>query len=111
MIDATNVHEYIADFPVVEVKPGVFRKVVKTLMYGVIYLHPDDPRFGCDEDRNFYSFRCPRGHTTKGNRVAAVNYGKPKLIKGTKDKKDVYWITIETHKKVRKEKFISEIIG
>lgn len=110
MIAASQVTDYIKSFKEEVVSTGVKRKVVRTLNYGKIYLHPSDPRFGCDEERVLYSFRRPMGYNSKGNRTAGVDYGKPKELKGHSDKKGVYWISIETYKKVKKESFINEIL-
>ena len=87
MIDASLVYEYVLDFPEEILAEGVTRKYVNTLLYGRIFLHPSDPRFGCDSKRNLYSFRCPRGYSKSGTRVAAVHYGKPRPLNGHRDKK------------------------
>ncbi len=110
MIAASKVNDHIKSFNDEDIGNGTKRKVVKTLNHGKIYLHPTDPRFGCDEDRILYSFRRPMGYNSTGTRTAGVDYGKPKELKGHTDKKGVYWISIETYKKVRKESFIDEIL-
>ena len=110
MIAASKVNEHIKSFDEEVVANGKPRKVVRTLNYGKIYLHPTDPRFGCDEDRILYSFRRPMGYNSTGTRAAGVDYGKPKELKGHTDRKGVYWISIETYKKVKKESFINEIL-
>ena len=111
MIAASKVNEYIKSFKEETLGNGVKRKVVMTLNCGKIYLHPTDPRFGCDEERVLYSFRRPMGYNSMGTRTAGVDYGKPKELKGHSDKKGIYWISIETYKKVKKESFINEILA
>lgn len=110
MIAASKVNEYIKSFSEEVVGDGLTRKVVKTLNLGKIYLHPTDPRFGCDEERVLYSFRRPMGYDGTGTRAAGVDYGKPKKLNGHIGKKGVLWISIETYKKVKKETFINEIL-
>lgn len=110
MIAASKVNEHIKSFDEEIIANGKTRKIIKSLNYGKIYLHPTDPRFGCDEDRILYSFRRPMGYNSKGNRTAGVDYGKPKELKGHTDKKGTYWISIETYKKVKKDLFIDEIL-
>lgn len=110
MISTTRVSEYILSFAIEETDSGVQRRVVDSNQYGKIYLHPEDPRFGCDNNHTLYSFRRAMGHSKWGDRCAGVDYSRPRILKGHSGYNGEFWISIEPYKKVKKDVFINRIL-
>ena len=111
MISAAKVSDYILSFAIEATESGAQRRVVETPEYGKVYLHPEDPRFGCDNQSTLYSFRRPMGHTKSGDRSAGVDYDRPKILNGHSGYKGEIWITIDSYTKVKKKAFVERILN